>query len=286
LAAHGISNNSISSIRIFEPGWKIQLFNHGDFTGTSITVTVDTPSLADRGFDNQMSSMRITKVAIPQTGLVAYYPFKGNTRDLSGNGFHCTRHNAVLTFDRWGQPKNAYRFNGTTAFLECSDSPRLGVHVGVNMTVSAWVKPSKVNREPSNTQQIVSKYRYYVPETCDFHVGLNRNDIDIGPPTQIDVAGMGFDDVTGAPPRLNRWSHIAVVFRGTVGDARVYLDGNLVGTGPLTYNPVASPETMLIGSSHLAMGVEDDPYFGGGIDDVRIYERALTEAEIRRLARE
>jgi hypothetical protein len=107
LIANGIPNNSISSIHIFQPGWKIQLFNNGDFTGTSITITMDTPSLAARQFDNQTSSMRITKVSIPTTGLVVYYPFTGNTRDASGNRFHCTRHDAILTFDRWGQPKNA-----------------------------------------------------------------------------------------------------------------------------------------------------------------------------------
>jgi concanavalin A-like lectin/glucanase superfamily protein len=76
------------------------------------------------------------------------------------------------------------------------------------------------------------------------------------------------------------------VHRGTVGDASVYLDGKVVGTAPITYNPVPSPETMLIGSSHLAIGAQDDPYFGGSIDDVRIYERALDPAEIKALADE
>ena len=65
LVANGIPNNSIASIRVIQPGWKIQLFNNGNFTGTSITVTVDTPSLAVRRFENQLSSMRITKVSIP-----------------------------------------------------------------------------------------------------------------------------------------------------------------------------------------------------------------------------
>ena len=96
---------------------------------------------------------------------------------------------------------------------------------------------------------------------------------------------MGFDGVTADPPRLNKWSHIAVVFRGTVGDASVYLNGNLVGIGTLTYNPDPSPETLLIGSVHVDPSLVRSK-FEGAIDDIRIYERALTELEVRRLARE
>ena len=283
LVANGIGNNSISSIRIFQPGWKIQAFSNGNFTGMPITITVDTPSLAARGFDNQLSSMRITKVSIPKTGLVAYYPFKGNTRDSSGNGFHCTRHNVALTSDRWGQPKNAFRFNGIDSFIECPDSPRLGVQVGADMTVSTWVKPTAFPSEPFTEEgQIISKYRHFEPDRSDFYVSLQ-----LQPPMGriVKTTAMGFDGVDAAAPRLNRWSNITVVYRGTVGEASVYLNGNLVGIGPLTYNPNASPETLLIGSVHVDPSLVRSK-FEGAIDDIRIYERALTELEVRRLARE
>jgi hypothetical protein len=171
---------------------------------------------------------------IPTVGLVAYYPFNGNTNDASGNGFHCTPHGAVLTSDRAHKPNSAYAFNGVDAYIECPTSPRLGVHVGVDMTVSTWVKPAKFASSVDN-KIIISKYRHFVPENSDFYVGLHLNNDEI-PPAQVVVTGMGFDAVLGNPPRFNKWSHIAVVYRGTVGNASVYLNGNLLGTGPLTYN--------------------------------------------------
>src|SRR5215510_11024289 len=104
---------------------------------------------------------------IPTAGLVAYYPFNGNANDASSNGFDCTPHGAVLTSDRFHRADSAYSFNGVDAYIECSNDPRLGVHVGVDMTVSGWVNSTKVNVVPFFAQQTVSKYRYYVPETSD-----------------------------------------------------------------------------------------------------------------------
>jgi hypothetical protein len=66
LVASGIANNSVSSIRV-QPGFKVEAFANGDFTGTSIIVSGDTPSLAVRAFDNQMSSMRISKITVRAT---------------------------------------------------------------------------------------------------------------------------------------------------------------------------------------------------------------------------
>jgi Concanavalin A-like lectin/glucanases superfamily len=221
---------------------------------------------------------------IPTAGLVAYYPFNGNTNDASGNGFHCTSHGAVLTSDRSRTPNSAYRFDGVDDYIECPNSPRLGVHVGVDMTVSTWVKPTRLSPAPFIAQQIISKYRYFVPENSDFYVALNLNADETVQPKTITVTGMGFDVVTGDPPRLNKWSHIAVVFRGTVGDASVYLNGKLVGTGTLTYNPVPGPENLWIGSAHAPS--DEQPEFAGSIDDVRLYERALSGKEVKALAHE
>ena len=66
MVAAGIANNSISSIEV-EPGIKVEAFANGDFTGASIIVAGDTPSLAARQFDNRISSMRITVFDAPAT---------------------------------------------------------------------------------------------------------------------------------------------------------------------------------------------------------------------------
>jgi hypothetical protein len=94
---------------------------------------------------------------------------------------------------------------------------------------------------------------------------------------------MGFDVLDVDAPRLNRWSNITVVFRGAVGDVKMYIKGRQVGTAPLTYNPVPSTVNLRIG---LTEAPDFKPAFAGDIDDIRIYERALTAREVKALASE
>eukprot|EP01034_Spumella_vulgaris_P040171 gene40171-49681_t len=51
-------------------------------------------------------------------GLVAYYPFNGNTFDYSGNGNHGRNYGAILSADRSNNPQNSFAFDGSTSYIE------------------------------------------------------------------------------------------------------------------------------------------------------------------------
>src|SRR5688572_31916423 len=55
-------------------------------------------------------------------GLIAYYPFNGNTDDASGNGNHAVFNNATPTADRFGNANGAYRFNGVDNYMRETNS--------------------------------------------------------------------------------------------------------------------------------------------------------------------
>jgi len=96
------------------------------------------------------------------------------------------------------------------------------------------------------------------------------------------ITAQGFDGLLADAPRLGKWTHIAVVYRGTTGDATFYLNGNAIRTARLTYNPVPGTEPLRIGT---IVGSDPDNFssFHGSIDDVLIYERALSVSEVRSL---
>ena len=71
-------------------------------------------------------------------GLVAYYPFNGNTKDESGNGNHGEVKGAALTEDRKGEQNKAYSFDGKDDVIEISSSPSIKKMKAVS--VSLWVK--------------------------------------------------------------------------------------------------------------------------------------------------
>jgi hypothetical protein len=208
---------------------------------------------------------------IPTEGLVASYLFNGNTRDGTANHFDCTaRNGAHLATNRAGRANAAYAFDGVDDYIECPTSPRLGVHVGVDMTASAWIGPYTPNTEGG----ILSKYRHFLPQICDFYISINDQ--------IMYVTGQGFNVLDADAPIQGAWTHVAVVFRGTSGDATLYLNGNAIRTAPLTYNPVPGTEPLRIGTT---VGADPDGFgsFYGTIDDVRIYERALSASEVRSL---
>ncbi|MBK7255500.1 MAG: hypothetical protein IPI04_16720 [Ignavibacteria bacterium] len=75
----------------------------------------------------------------PDSGLIAYYPFNGNTKDESGNGNNGTNNGAVLTSDRFGTSGRAYSFN--LNYIEIPNSPSLKSPVN-SVTLSFWTNIS------------------------------------------------------------------------------------------------------------------------------------------------
>jgi hypothetical protein len=99
LMNQGIADNTISSLRV-APGFKVEAFANGDFTGTSIIVSGDTPVLAVRQFDDQLSSVCISKLAVGAT----FYEF------CNRGGYAVSLPVGQYTrqrLDRWGIGDNA-----------------------------------------------------------------------------------------------------------------------------------------------------------------------------------
>jgi hypothetical protein len=207
------------------------------------------------------------------SGLVAHYPFAGNALDASGNGNHPYSVTAELTEDRFGQPNSAYRFNGGGNWIKIPDSPSLRVSNG--LTISAWVKPDTTDNG-------------YVVIKLDILCGGGNYHIDLYPGTlrsrfRTLVAypdcgsGTTVGGATGAAPiALGVWHHIAVTWDKQTGDVILYLDGSVDGNGsfdPPQFNH--TPGDLNIGYYYSTAG------YSGVIDDVRIYDRALTEQDIQ-----
>lgn len=81
---------------------------------------------------------------------------------------------------------------------------------------------------------------------------------------------------------VGRWTHVASTYDGT--RLRVYLDGNVVGTKTVTGRTCVNAEPLAVGAKdHETKGLLE-AFWDGRLDDVRIYNRALTQAEVRQLA--
>ena len=204
-----------------------------------------------------------TVFAALNDGLVAYYPFNGNANDESGNGNHGTVYGATLTTDRFGNVSNAYSFNGVNTYID------MGVlNINLPVTVSLWFNSSSINalydtllgwNDPEDTGiQIMGNG----DGKMRFRIGSNMEDVI----SQSTIDGDGI------------WHLVTITRENDV--MKAYVDGVLEVT--------SNPSSLIVNAHKLYFGKSFQPdnfneYFNGKIDDVRIYNRALSEVEIQEL---
>lgn len=200
----------------------------------------------------------LTGPARAQSGLVARYLLNGNANDSVGSN-HGLVVEATPTTDRFGQINAAYSFNGTSSRIEFTAPPVLPQPN--TWTVSAWVKPANFTQ---------SGLAIYVgldngSSSDGFGFGLSGGSAVQG---FVPAAG-GFFSSDQPFPGVTQWTH--VLMTRTNGIIFFYVNGALAPSTSAA--AVSAPSDFTIGSQN---GVR---FFNGAVDDVRIYNRAVTATE-------
>jgi hypothetical protein len=199
-----------------------------------------------------------------QTGLVSAYSFDENggsmAGDASGQGHPGTI--AGATWNAAGRFGSALSFNGTNSWVTVADAASLDLTTG--MTLEAWVKPTAL----SSWRTVVMK------ETAgDLAYVLYAYDNAPRPAVYINVSGQ-VSTSGGTAPALNAWTHLAATYDGA--SLRLFTNGVLVSNTAKTGAMATSANPLRIGGN----GVWGE-YYSGLIDEVRVYNRALSQAEIQ-----
>lgn len=189
-------------------------------------------------------------------GLVAWWPMNNSPQDISGNDLNAVPLGVTTGTGQNGQPDSAYTFNGT-AQLTCSSSTLLRPSSAV--TVSAWVNLSS---NPGSTNGIFNNGGggYWLTTNSTLQPSLYITNSTL---------------TTSSNITLNQWYHIVGTFNA--GQRVVYINGVEVGadTGPASITTYG--ETCRIGNvKNIA-----DRFLNGRIDDLRVYERALSAGEVQ-----
>jgi len=264
----------IDDIRVYPPRCVPSLAKPAlDLSENCVVDYADVEIIADRWLD---SGFVITPVDPGTAGLVAHYPLNGNANDVVGG------HNGTLNGNpQWvtGYLDRALRFGGSGDYVQVAYSPDFALN---DFTVSAWVK---VAADPGVFGILGT--RAGADYTFDLKVMGNYVHGDIGNgtawiSTAIDI-GSGDTGTTrqGGDLVVYRWYIIAYVIDNTNQEVRLYLDGDLKRTIGITGTPLLmqSGQSMRIGD----VG-NDVEWMNGLIDEVRIYDRALSAAQIAWLA--
>jgi len=211
--------------------------------------------------------------SVPTSGLVAWYPFNGNAIDGSTNGNNGTVNGAALTTDRKGNANSAYYVSG----------------IGCQPHILATVNTTSVN----TSGKVTFAFWIYregdgcsAPRVFQFGDGSKENDISGGhfvlgwangeKRIFIEHASAGIkhrDYNWGSDLNDRTWYHIAYTFNGSI--AKLYINGQLINTRSTTGSAKLEQQ--------FSMGRFNKPAydaFNGKLDDIGVWNRALSDAEI------
>jgi Concanavalin A-like lectin/glucanases superfamily/Secretion system C-terminal sorting domain len=224
--------------------------------------------------------LSLSASAISQN-LVAYYPFNGNANDESGNSINPTFTGAgvTLTTDRFGNANKAYNFDGATNSYMRMPSDLLPT---ANRTVSFWFNAASVSIRPF---MLAYGGNGGAPGTS-FLMGLNAS----GCGCYHTQAHYYANAVSYAysPDPVNQWIHWVVTINGST--TKMYVNGTLVANvpGSFTSNTYVAGRDLAIGVMVNSVGVApytdvNGSYFQGKLDDIRIYDNAMSDAQVQQL---
>lgn len=202
------------------------------------------------------------------TGLVAYYPFNGNANDETGNFNDGIVYGAILTANRFGKANSAYDFNGFSDYIDAGEFT-----ISLPLTVSLWFKSAQVNTEWSTILGWNSIYTLFngiqIRSVGDGRIGIRM--------------GSYLSDIllNGVFDGDNKWHNITL----TRNDNNVvaYMDGSINTTSIIT-DSLGLTHNLYFGKSFRSSLYREE--FLGTIDDIRIYNRALSATDIRQLYQE
>ncbi len=208
-----------------------------------------------------------------ESGLVALYHLNGNALDSSGNGNDGTEQGGVAVTNK-GRFQQAYEFDGVDDFIDVSDDDTLDLNV--SFTLSAWVNAKE---EPISNTGLIDKYQNDGNQRS-WRWTLSQNEINI---VLAQIGSSGDTDRSFnncGITEFNKWTHLAVT--KDVAAISYYKNGVFCDTDTTT------SDTLFKTSEDVFIGFErqNEVYFNGSIDEVRIYNRSLSAEEVREVFNE
>jgi hypothetical protein len=211
------------------------------------------------------------KSPIPTNGLVAWYPFNGNANDESGNGNNGTVNGATLSSDRFKENIKAYSFSSANCATRIDADVKTST-ITSGLTISLWFKktgqgcisPRIIEFWPGSDGPGILQLNWANPEKVIriAHILNNRNEFAFQFPAADDL--------------MNKWHHLVYTHDGKTG--KLYFNNQLKSSKNVAGNPILATDLAIGRMNHPAFDA-----FQGEIDDLGVWNRALTAAEISKI---
>ena len=239
---------------------------------------------------NSVDNGGIRKLPVDST-LVAWYPFtNGELGDKSGHHNKIIFCSATPTVAKNGKDSDAYYFDGTSSYMQVKNRPSLNPSQAI--TLAALIKPMGFYQGQCHGNRILNKeysdatdgryllgyddQKFYNYTGCDQPVKENHENF-YGTYGNGQAAASGATDTANVRP--GKWYNIVYTYGN--GVSNLYINNKLVMSAAVSTSFTPNTYDLLIGKS---LNPPFPYYFTGVIDEIRIYNRALSSSEITGLS--
>lgn len=239
-----------------------------------------------------------------EADLMCFLPFNGDMNDITTNEYDATASSGVTEYEfmsdlsgyhsigrKYGATdgvggvfNEAISLDGVNDYVKAYDNGDGSLDITEDVTITFWMKKD-TNWDASNSVYnfLVGKGNVYDGE--GYFVHLYERSADTSYRLQFIVAGSsGYDGVTSyraSDFAVDEWTHIAAVYEDETR-MEIYVNGELAASSyeSLTNGPAATTEPFAIGYHP---GDSRHAYVDGDFDEVRVYNKALTASDIKRI---
>lgn len=202
-------------------------------------------------------------------GLIAHYPFLTEANDHSGYKNNPSFNNALLTSDRFGNPNSTYKFNGIDNFIKIPNSSYLVTPVN-SISISSWIQ---IDQWYNDFAPILCKSENYQTSLAAYELMLMNRPNEKG----IHFMLNGNFIFQSYEFQLNQWYHVVATWDGKL--CYFYVNNNYIGSKPYSGQLISNDQPLILGKD--VPGQTE--YLNGKLDDVRIYNRVLSDFDINQL---
>ena len=225
----------------------------------------------------------------PTDGLVAWYPFNGNADDMSGNGNDGEVFGATLCKDSKGNNDSAYNFDGVDDYIRIEDKDQMNP---VSFTVSCWYYGTKSFSGAGTNVLVVKSFTKHVAPFYQWILCIGGDEYESHTTKYRNgnfIFGVSAMSQGGASTILHKssvisvWNQFVGVVDLTQEKAQLFLNGSLLSKNDShKYSGFSSFPTDIYIAKHGNLD-ETQHHTPGKIDDVRIYNKALSSDQITSL---
>lgn len=227
---------------------------------------------------SEIAQFSMTATPLPD-GIVLMMTFDGNTKDSSPNRLNGNGEQISYVAGHDGKANGAVYFNGNNSLVTIPYKSLM--NFSDSYTIGLWIKPSTgYGNYPGDNPNVTFLSRWYggVYQSCSYMFSIH-------PGTKIFRAyhstGTGYrciESTSTIPEGV--WSHIAFVFSNQT--ITFYMNGEYVGESVMN-SPLSSVDDLTIGGLRNPGKKTNENSFTGSIDNLYIYDRALTAQEITKM---